>query len=138
MDLEPLERALASVSLFRNLRAGEIARLARRFERVELEPGEAREFGATAEAQRLVILVSGSATLETAFGGQAVRSVLEPGDRYGDAALTSGYLRPFRVVARRRCALAIIDRAGFDALLDETPAVALPLAGELSSELRAR
>jgi CRP-like cAMP-binding protein len=138
MDLDTLERALADVSLFRHLRPDEIATLARRFELLELERGQAREFGRTPEGQRLVVLVSGSATLETSFGERTVRSALDPGDRFGDTALASGYLRAFRVVARRRCTLALLDHAGFDALLDDYPAVALPLAGELSSELRAR
>jgi hypothetical protein len=34
--------------------------------------------------------------------------------------------------------IATLDRAGLDAILDEMPAVALPLAGELASELRSR
>ncbi len=138
MDWESLERALANVSLFEHLRPDELARLARRFEVVELEAGEVREYGATPQARRLVVLVSGGARLEVTFGERTLRSALDPGDRFGDTALVSGYGRPFRVAARRHSTLATLDRPAFDRLLADFPAVALPLAGELASELRAR
>jgi CRP-like cAMP-binding protein len=138
MDLQTVERALANVSLFQHLRPDEVARIARRFEIVALERGEAREYGGSVEALRLVIVVAGDARLETRFDGETLRTVLSTGERFGDTALVSGQGRPFRVVARRRAALAVLDRAGLDRLLDEFPAVALPLAAELSSELRAR
>ncbi len=89
-------------------------------------------------ATRLVILVSGRATLELAGAGRTLRSHLEPGDRFGDTGLVSGHATPFRVVARERSALATLDRAGLDQLLAEFPAVALPLADELTRELRSK
>jgi CRP-like cAMP-binding protein len=138
MDLESLEQAVATISLFERLRVDEVARVARRFELRELSPGAAAEFGATPDQGRLVLLVTGSAGVEAVVGAQQVRSTLEPGDRFGATALVCGRARPFRVVARRRSTLATLDRRGLDALLEEFPAVALPLAAELSSELRAR
>jgi CRP-like cAMP-binding protein len=138
MDPETLERTLAGLTLFDALRPDELARIARRFERVELAAGEALEFAGAPEAQRLVVLVAGRATLALASGGRTARATLDAGDRFGVAALASGQGRPYRVVARRRCLLATLDRAGLDAVLAAFPAVALPLAAELASELRAR
>ncbi|HET6439654.1 MAG TPA: hypothetical protein VFG59_16430 [Anaeromyxobacter sp.] len=137
-DLETVERALSNVSLFEHLRADELARVARHFELAALEAGESREFAASPDGLRLVILVSGEAELEASAAGRTLRSALDPGDRFGDTALVSGQGRPFRLLARRRSCLAIIDRSGFSRLLDEFPAVALPLAAELSTELHGR
>jgi CRP-like cAMP-binding protein len=138
MDLESLEHALASVSLFEALRIDEVARAARRFALRELAPGETAEFGGGPGDARLVVVIAGRARLEAVVAERRVRAVLGPGDRFGGAALVSGRARPFRVVARDRVTLATLDRAGLDELLEEFPAVALPLAAELSSELRAR
>jgi CRP-like cAMP-binding protein len=138
MDLETLEQAIASVSLFQHLRVDEVARVARRFAVRELAPGEAVELGQRLEEPQLVVLVAGAAHLEAMVGERRVRSTLVPGDRFGATALVSGRARPFRVVARARAAVAVLDRAGLDAVLAEFPAVALPLVAELSSELRAR
>jgi CRP-like cAMP-binding protein len=138
MDLEPVEHVLASVPLFEALRPDELARIAPRFQLLELGEGQALEAGAAPGGERLVVLVSGGARLETSLGGRAVRATLDPGDRFGEVGLASGHLRPFRVVARRRSVLATLDRPGLERLLHDFPAVALPLAGELASELRAR
>lgn len=138
MDLETLEQAIGSASLFEHLRVDEVARVARHFTLRELGRGEAAQLGGEPGAARLVILVQGSARLETVVAGRRVRSTLVPGDRFGAAALVAGRARPFRVVARRACTLAVLERSGLDALLAEFPAVALPLAAELASELRAR
>jgi CRP-like cAMP-binding protein len=141
MDLEALEQAIASVSLFEHLRVDEVARVARRFALRELAPGEVAEFGGEVgrpDDAPLVIVVRGGARLEAVVAGRRVRSTLVPGDRFGATALVSGRARPFRVVARGAATLAVLDRAGLDALLAEFPAVALPLAAEISSELRAR
>jgi len=138
MDMESVERVLASVSLFEQLRPDELARIARRFDLLELREGQGLEVGAAPGEQRLLVLLSGGAHLEVSLGGRTLRSSLDPGDRFGDTALVSGHPRPFRVVARRPSVLAAIDRTGLEKLLHDFPAVALPLAGELSSELRAR
>jgi CRP-like cAMP-binding protein len=138
MELERLEQAIASVSLFEHLRVDEVARAARHFSLRELASGEGADFGATPDALRLLVVVAGDVKLEATVGRREVRAVLGPGDRFGTTALVSGRARPFRVTARGSCTLALLDRAALEALLREFPAVALPLAGELSSELRAR
>jgi hypothetical protein len=87
----------------------------------------------------MIVVVHGRVELELDSPAGKLASHLEPGDRHGDIALLSGTLLPVRVTASEgEATLATLDRAGLDALLDEVPAVALPLASELSSELRAR
>lgn len=135
--MESLESVLANVSIFEELRPDELGHVARAFERVELAEGDARDFGATPDLARLVVVVHGRVALDVDTGGTRGRSELDPGDRYGEMALVSGHARKMKVVALCAATIATIDRAGFDRLLEEYPAIALPLAGELSTELHA-
>lgn len=136
-DAEALEAVLASVSLFEVLRADEVARIARRFARVDLEPGGELVVGAAKDEMRMVVVVRGRVSLAaTSASGGTMRARLDPGDRYGDLALVTGH--PRRVAFRAdegAVELATLDRAGLDAILDEHPAIANPLAKELASEL---
>jgi CRP-like cAMP-binding protein len=134
-----VEAVLAQLSMFEGLRPDEIGRLAARFRIETLTAGQTRDFAATPEAARMLVVVHGHVDLEVDSPAGKLHSRLEPGDRHGDIALLSGTLLPVRVTASEgEATLATLDRAGLDALLDEVPAIALPLASELSSELRAR
>lgn len=128
---------LAHVSIFEHLRPDEIDRVARHFTTESLGKGDVRAYGATEGDARMVVVVTGHARLEITSGTNTSHSDMEPGDRFGDLALVSGHVRPFAIVAREATCLAVIDQAKFAALLAEFPAIALPLAGELSTELRA-
>jgi CRP-like cAMP-binding protein len=136
--METLESVLANLSLFEGLRADEIGRVARKFAVDDLAAGAVRDLGDGPDEARLVIVVNGRVALDVETGGTRGRSILEPGDRYGEMALLSGYARAVHVVADEASTIATIDRAGFDALLAEFPAIALPLADELSRELHAK
>jgi hypothetical protein len=70
--------------------------------------------------------------------GPSLQSTLATGDRFGTFTLLTGYVRPFTLDAREDSTIATVDRAGFDALLDRYPAIALPLASELATELASR
>jgi hypothetical protein len=60
------------------------------------------------------------------------------GDRFGALSLLTGRARPFSLEADEEGAtVAILDSAGFEAVLAEYPAVSLPVAVELSTELAA-
>jgi hypothetical protein len=91
-----------------------------------------------AEAARLVVVLSGYVSLILNDPTGEVRERLSPGDRYGEAILLSDFPRPLQLTALSPSELALIDRNAFEAILLEFPAVALPLAEELASELRAR
>lgn len=131
--MQALEEVLRHLSLFEHLRPDEIGRVARRFLVERLAEGERRDFGAS--EPRLVVVVGGRVTLND---DQRELARLDPGDRHGELSLLTGHVQPFHVIAVGPATIATCDRAAFDALLEENPAVALPLADELSRELRAR
>jgi CRP-like cAMP-binding protein len=133
-----VESALAQTSLFERLRPDEISRMVRHFRVEALADGEARRYEATAEGARMVLAVRGSVSIEVSSAAGALRSELEPGDRHGDIALLAGIPHLIVVRATGEATIATLDRAGLDAILAEAPAVALPLARELASELRTR
>jgi hypothetical protein len=134
-----VEAVLAQLSMFEGLRPDEIGRLADRFHVETLTAGQTRTFAPTTAEARMLVVVRGRVALEVDSPAGTLHSLLEPGDRHGDVALLSGTLVPVRARAEEDDAvLATLDRAGPDALLDEVPAVALPLATELASELRTR
>jgi CRP-like cAMP-binding protein len=133
-----LESILASLSIFARLRPDEIGRIARRFETHALARGETKSFAATMADTRLVVVVTGRVALAVSTRAGTLRSVLEPGDRYGDVPLLTEHVLPMTFTAETACEIATIDRAGFDALMAEFAAIALPLSTELASELAAR
>jgi hypothetical protein len=134
-----VEQVLAQVSLFAELRPDEVGRIARRFTVETLGAGETRAFAAEGSA-RMVVVVRGSAEIDVDAAGGVLRSTLDAGDHYGALSLVTGYVRRF--VARPEGAagvvVASIDRDAFEAIMKEYPAVALPVANEVSAELGAR
>lgn len=136
--MQPLERSLSLVSIFSRLRPDEIGRIAQRATILELGAGQSHTMAATLEAARLMIVIAGEvdATLEDPTG--IVHERMYPGDRYGEAMLLDGTPKAVQLTAHSRCQLVLFSQADLNAVLAEFPAVALPLAEELSSELRAR
>jgi CRP-like cAMP-binding protein len=137
VDPEALEAVLASVRLFEALRPDEIARVAQRFHREDIAQGAEIVLGESVEEMRMAVVVRGRAALTaTSASGGHMHAHLEPGDRYGDVALLTGHARKVTFHAEDEAVeLALLDRAGLDAVLAEFPAVANPLAKELASEL---
>jgi len=135
-----VETVLAQLSMFERLRPDEIGRAATRFAVETIAAGETRAFEATLEGARMIVPIHGHVELEVDSPAGTLRSELEPGDRHGDIALLSGTLAVVRArgAEGEEATIALLDRAGLDAILEEVPAVALPLARELSSELRSR
>jgi len=134
-----LEAVLAQLSMFERLRLDEVGRVAQRFEVETLAADKPHSFDATRESARMVVVLSGRVAIEVDSPAGTLHSELEPGDRHGDVALLTGTLNPMRARALEGDAvIATLDRAGLDAVIDDVPAVALPLARELASELRSR
>jgi CRP-like cAMP-binding protein len=133
-----LESVLASLSIFDRLRKDEIGRIARLFRSKELRSGERHHQGGSKEDARLFVVTDGLVEIEVSHVSGVHRSTLEAGDRYGDVALLTGVAHPLTLTARHDAELATLDRPALDAILAEFPAVAVPLATELASELRAR
>jgi CRP-like cAMP-binding protein len=134
--VEALEAALAAVSIFAHLRPDEIGRIARHCERVPLARGASHRLGP--DSARVVIVVSGTVDLSVESLVGEVRSRMHAGDRFGDAALLTNGWRAAELRAHQPAQLALLDRSALATVLAEFPAVALPLAAELASELRQR
>jgi CRP-like cAMP-binding protein len=128
------EAVLGSLSLFDRLRKDEVARVAQRFRKVTLQQGETVH----KEASELLVVIDGLLEIEVTHPFGVHTSRLEPGDRFGDLALLTGARRPLRVTARKNTELAALDRSDLDAIVADFPAVALPLATELATELRVK
>jgi CRP-like cAMP-binding protein len=133
---EALESVLGGLSIFELLRPDEIGRVAARFETHDLAEGAT--FEVTADAPRLVVVATGSADLEVDLGHAKTRARIGEGDRWGDVQLLTGHARAAKITAVHGSTLATIDRAGFDALLADFPAIGMPLARELASHLRTK
>ena len=128
--MSELEAVLAQLSIFEHLRLDEIGRIAKRFTGVALAAGAQH-----AASEGLVVVVTGEVGV-TVDGDLHAR--MAPGDRFGTGSLVTGYARPFVVTARGPSTIAILDRATFEAVLENIPAIALPLARELAGELASR
>jgi len=131
-----LEDVLANLAIFEQLRPDEVGRIAHRFSLARLAAGERSE--ARAGHARLVVVVRGEVDVEVVERGATQRAWMAAGDRFGTLGVVTEQAPPFTVVARTPALLAVIDRLGFAAVLDEFPAVALPLARELAQEVAAR
>jgi CRP-like cAMP-binding protein len=135
-DLETDESILGSLALFEHLRPDEIARIARRFERLTIEAGRAHEFGDTVADLRLIVVVRGQASMTAITAGQTMHALLDPGDRYGDISLLTSHPRKVTITAEEGpVELLTLDRPALDAILEGFPIIANALAIELASEL---
>jgi hypothetical protein len=85
-----------------------------------------------------VVVVRGEVDVEVTERGATLRARMAPGDRFGTYALLTGEAPPSVLIAHTDVTVAIIDRAAFTAVLDEFPAVGLPLARELAFEVGVR
>lgn len=90
----------------------------------EGEPGES-----------FVVIVTGGAAVEQ--GGSALNR-LGPGDFLGEIALIDGGPRTATVTATEAIAALVIDRAGFQRLMDDHPVVRHDLVSALTQRLRQR
>src|SRR5579871_6708708 len=129
-----LKSVLGALSIFEHLRPDEIGRIAARFQRRELAAGER----VASEVAQLVVVVRGAVDLEVAQSGTQLRARMTTGDRFGTYALVTGYAHAFAVSAPAPSAIALLDAAGFERVLAEFPAVALPLSREVAAELAER
>ncbi len=135
---EAVESALAWVSFLAPLRPDEIGRVAKRFERITLQPGMQFDFPSDIPLARLIIVATGAIDIVVDDPTGEVRGRMRAGDRFGEAELLSGMPRKLTIRGRIKADLAFIGRDGLDSILRDYPVVALPLAAELASEVRTR
>jgi CRP-like cAMP-binding protein len=105
---------LQRVGLFGSLPGETIARLAERMVREEIPGGTAivREGDHT---DRFYVLLSGLAAV--AQEGRGARSLVRPGDTFGEVAPLMRMERTATVTAMTQCVVASCDRVTFDELL---------------------
>jgi CRP-like cAMP-binding protein len=103
----------------------------------DLSAGEKRVMKASLDEARLTFVIRGLVDVEVSTTAGLLSSRLSAGDRSGDVALLTRRPRPTTLTAVEPSTLAWLDTAGMDAILTDFPAVALPLATELASELNA-
>lgn len=105
---------LSRVPLLASLPGEALSRLAERMEREDVAPGTTIiQEGATDD--RFYVLLSGLAGVSQVDRG--ARSVLRPGDTFGEVAATTGIPRTATVTAMTPCVVASCDRDTFDAFV---------------------
>lgn len=105
---------LSRVGLLASLPGETLARLADRMDREEL-PGGRTVVAEGDVGERFYVLLSGLATVTQA--GRGPRSMLRPGETFGEVALAMGVPRTATVTTMVPSVVASCDRATFDELL---------------------
>ncbi len=105
---------LQRIGLLGSLPGATIAKLAERMEREEIAAGRAimTEGEAT---DRFYVLLSGIAAVTQV--GRGARSVMRPGETFGEMAALMGMTRTATVTTLTACVVASCDRATFDEFL---------------------
>ena len=84
-------------------------------------------------AQEFFLIVEGRVRIER--GGRAI-NVLGPGDFLGEIALIDHGRRTATAVTDGAAKLLVIDRRGFNSLLDDSPAIRLEVMKALAARVR--
>ena len=105
---------LSRVGLLSSLPGETLTRLAGRMAREDVPPGQAI-VSEGEPGDRFYVLLSGMATVSQEVRG--ARSLLRPGETFGEVALAMGIPRTATVTAMLPCVVASCDRATFDELL---------------------
>src|SRR6516165_4465208 len=123
---------LAEVPLFSACSKKELQLLAKRTERIHVEPGKVvvREGAAGAE---FFVIISGEAVISRR--GRTV-ATLGPGTFFGDLALLDRAPRNATVTAKTDMELAVLGQREFAAMIDEVPGFAHKLLSGLAHRLR--
>lgn len=110
--MSPVARhEFSRIPLLASLPGERLAQLAPRMRREEMAPGAAvvRE---GEPGDRFYVVLSGM--LEVTQAGRGPRTLLRPGDHFGEVALAMGMPRTATVVAVTPASVASCDRAAFD------------------------
>ncbi len=137
VEINETVAALRSVEMFAGLPAETLETLARRCEHRSARKGEVVvEQGGEGDA--LLVLISGALAIVrlSPSGERMVLHVLRPPDALGELALIDGEPRSARVEATEPSRLLALSRAAFLQLVDEEPALVLPLLRGLAKMMR--
>src|SRR5439155_1997161 len=126
-DLE----VVGTVSFLDPLAPDDLRRAAEAFSSNELRPGERIVFGTDAGTARLIVLVRGDAELTLREGSEIVSTSMDVGGWHGLDVLAGAAPRRTTVETKDGATLATLDKSGFERMLAEVPAIALPLCAAL-------
>jgi CRP-like cAMP-binding protein len=105
---------LQRVGMLASLPGEVLSRLAERMRREEM-PGGTRIIAEEDSDDRFYVLISGIAAVTQADRG--ARSLLRPGEAFGEVAAAMGVARTATVTTLTQCTVASCDRATFDELI---------------------
>lgn len=138
LDEEELPGSFVEELLWlKDLRPDERERVARHFRILELPTTQRVDLPAT-EPPRMGVIVSGSLTLKRAElpGLPAVEIRLGAGDHWGELAVFAQIPSGMEIAAREPSIVALLDHAGFKAIVAEFPIIWVRVAAQLSRELK--
>jgi CRP-like cAMP-binding protein len=125
-------RRLAEVPLFGSFSPGDLQRLARAADVVDVPAGEKLVVEGRMAHEFFVIL---GGVAEVSRNGSRV-TLLEAGDCFGEIALLDGRPRSATVSARTDMRVAVVERRQFRSLVCDQPAFATALLSYMASRLR--
>jgi CRP/FNR family cyclic AMP-dependent transcriptional regulator len=136
--MTPLERAVATVPLFRTLSDAEISTLARTMTQRQFPPG-AEIVRQGEEGLSLYIVLEGQVRVQRAgvTQGEIELATIGPGGFFGEMTLLDGEPRSATVRAVTPVFCALLPRWGLEATIRANPAVAMEMLSVLSRRLRA-
>ena len=126
--------ALRAIPLFRGMSDHSIDIIADIVREATFPPGSSLVQEGDA-GDSFMIIRQGTATVDQ--GGRALRE-LGPGDFLGEIALIDGGRRTASVSAMDAVDALVIDRAGFERLMNDFPVIRFDLVSALTQRLRAR
>jgi ATP-binding cassette subfamily B protein len=135
-SVEP--RRLAAIPLFAGLETDVLARLAARFTTMDVPAGRTL-FEEDERGDMLYVIVRGRVAVARRgpAGAELHVSVLEDGDFFGEIALLEEVRRTATVRALTPCLLLVLDRAEFQDLLAQAPALRQVFEGAAQARLAA-
>lgn len=121
----------------KDLRPDERERVGRHFRILELPTTHRLDLPAS-EPPRMGVIIQGSLTLKRAElpGLPAVEIRLGAGDHWGELSVFAELPSGVEIAARESVILALLDPAGFRAILEEFPIIWVRVAAQLSRELK--
>lgn len=134
MDIAELRKRSVIFAALSDEEAATIMQLAR----VVNHPARHTVFQVGEAGDHLLVVMQGrvKVSLISPDGKEAILSILEPGDVFGEMALLDGEPRSASVATMENCSFLVLWRRDFLPFLERNPQVALKLLAALSKRLR--
>jgi len=134
MDIAELRKRSVIFAALSDEEAATIMQLAR----VVNHPAKHTIFQVGEAGDHLLVVMQGrvKVSLISPDGKEAILSILEPGDVFGEMALLDGEPRSASVATMENCSFLVLWRRDFLPFLERNPQVALKLLAALSKRLR--